>query len=91
MIDNLGSDFFINIPALCTANRMDYRCIGYIYIIFRVVMRSIIIRINSSVVADDYRMRARNLIDLNASVGTGPFSHIHNPSWVVLLVTTNSN
>ncbi|GMN61805.1 hypothetical protein TIFTF001_030900 [Ficus carica] len=78
-IDNLGSNFFRNILALHAGNQMDYRCIGCIEIIFRVVMRAIIVRINSSVVTDGHNMRARNLIDLKASASTGHFSHIHNP------------
>ncbi|GMN60616.1 hypothetical protein TIFTF001_029707 [Ficus carica] len=78
-IHNLRSDFFRNIPALGAANQMDYRCISYTEIIFRVVIRAIIVWINSSVVTDGHCMRARNFIDLKASAGTGPFSHIHNP------------
>ena len=75
----LTSDFFKNILAIRAVNRMDYRCIGCIEIIFCVVMRAIIIRINLSVVTDDHSMRARNLINLKVSVGTCLFSHIHNP------------
>ncbi|GMN43311.1 hypothetical protein TIFTF001_012519 [Ficus carica] len=78
-IDNLGFDFFRNISALRAVNLMDYRFIGYIESLFRVVLRAIIIRINSSVVTDGHSMRARNLIHLKASAGTCPFSHIYNP------------
>ncbi|GMN47436.1 hypothetical protein TIFTF001_016617 [Ficus carica] len=78
-IDNLRSDFFRNIPALCAANRMDYICIACIEIIFRVVIRAIIVWINSSVVTDGHCMRARNLIDLKSSAGTGLFAYIDNP------------
>ena len=58
---------------------MDYMCIASIQIVFRVVIRAIIIRINSTVVTDGHCMRARNLIDLKSSAGTCPFAHIDNP------------
>ena len=90
-IDNLGSDFFKNILALRVANRMDYRCVGCIEIIFHVVIKAIIVQINSSVVTDGHSMRARNLIDLKASAGKCPSSHIHNLGWAVLSATPYSN
>ena len=76
----MQSDFFRYVPSIGTANRMDYMCIASIQIVFRVVLRAIIIRINSTVVTDGHCMRARNLIDLKSSAGTCPFAHIDNPN-----------
>ena len=75
----MQSYFFRYVPALGAANRMDYMCIASIQIVFRVVIRAIIIRINSTVVTDGHCMRARNLIDLKSSACTCPVVHIDNP------------
>ena len=78
-IDNLRPDFFRNIPSIGAANRMDYRRITTIKIIFRVVIRAIIVWIYSSVVTNGHCMRARNLIKLKSSASTCPFTHIDDP------------
>ena len=78
-INNSQSYFFRYVPALGAANRVDYMCIASIQIVFCVVIRAIIIRINSTVVTYGHCMRARNLIDLKSSASTCPFAHIDNP------------